>query len=481
MQTINLTCGHCGNVMAVSPDWLGQQVRCPHCAHVVQTAAPPAPGKEEGIGLFHLPSRAEQESIFNPPEEVGDEALGGSPRHVAAPDDADWPDPPRDVSPVPAPYLEPRLLPEEPAPTEFAAPPAPSGEGMTVAFLKPPAASAEPEARADDLLPTMPSPAARAAARSRGSGLLLALVIVPLMSYSVLATIAVIVLRTQPEKPHPLEMLPDLEGDNPGATHQKKGQSQRYRVPPPDTTDVPPHLRLELGQTLTLGDLEVTPESVGRRRITIRVGNREPDPVEKECLALELRFRNRSADVVFAPMDRYFTRRWKSGGGLMPFTSLEVGADRFYGGPTPWKPRGGGRFTDPAEVVVGQNFDRELKPGEEMTTFVCTDPEDDVLRAVAAYSGRLLWRVQVRRGLVRWTTSRGVEREDPATAVVGVEFGAADAAALRRSGGARGGAPSWCSGGALRDPRLWDITPSGQGFQHGCKPKVSKALRQQIM
>ena len=41
MQTVNFKCGHCGNLMAVGTDFLGQQVRCPHCQQVV-LAPPPA-------------------------------------------------------------------------------------------------------------------------------------------------------------------------------------------------------------------------------------------------------------------------------------------------------------------------------------------------------------------------------------------------------------------------------------------------------
>ena len=51
---------------------------------------------------------------------------------------------------------------------------------------------------------------------------------------------------------------------------------------------------------------------------------------------------------------------------------------------------------------------------------------DGWLWALDSYGGPLVWHVQLRRGLVKWTTRDGVEREDSATAVVGVEFSAAD-------------------------------------------------------
>lgn len=40
MKTIQLQCGQCKNVMAISEEHLGQQVQCPHCRSVVQTPAP---------------------------------------------------------------------------------------------------------------------------------------------------------------------------------------------------------------------------------------------------------------------------------------------------------------------------------------------------------------------------------------------------------------------------------------------------------
>jgi hypothetical protein len=61
-----------------------------------------------------------------------------------------------------------------------------------------------------------------------------------------------------------------------------------------------------------------------------------------------------------------------------------------------------------------------------MTTFVCTDPADHAVQELARYKGPLVWRIQLRRGLVKWRTARGNDREDSATAVVGVEFDAGD-------------------------------------------------------
>src|SRR5262249_45950255 len=43
METVNFTCGHCGKLLAVSKQHLGQQVRCPHCQQG-GVAPPPQPG-----------------------------------------------------------------------------------------------------------------------------------------------------------------------------------------------------------------------------------------------------------------------------------------------------------------------------------------------------------------------------------------------------------------------------------------------------
>lgn len=433
MQTVNLTCPHCGKLMALSSEWLGRQVRCPHCSGVVPTPAeapgPPALAPTAAEPQIELAvQNDEPDSIFSP-SDADDEGLfaGPVPQVEFPPEPAPPPREPTGTEPI---FPEPAAAAEMPT-TAFPSPLEEADEAglPTTAYAGPELAS-DDEAAAESSLPVVTTPSAAVATRSRSGGWLMALVVVPLISYSILATIAIIILRTQPEKPHPLESIPDVEGDRPGATRKGKGQAVRYKVPPTDMP-VPPQLRVGLGQTLVLGDLAVTPLRVERRRISIQVGDKNPDPIAEECLALDLRLRNVSQDVFFAPLDRFFTRSWKavsSGSAPVPFTQLEMGPRRYYGGPTRWDgtPGSRGRFGDPIEVVLGQNYDRVLGPGEELTSFICTDPEDGVVRDLQSYQGPLLWRVQLRRGLVKWRTLRGVDREDPATAVIGVEFAASD-------------------------------------------------------
>jgi hypothetical protein len=454
--------------MAVPDASLGQHVRCPHCQGVVvatavqptaPAAAAPKPNAlassegEPGVeATFLVSPREEVESIFTPPEFTLDDILGdgAAPRvelpseepvagpgpaavapdePVAAPAATDFPGQPPPASPpeaFPPPAQSGGITSSEPATTE--------GETLPLSGLDSPRADADEPLAAlgDEELPS--PPVLRSAPRpSRSASWLFALVIVPLISYSILSTAMIALLLQRPTSPNSLEILPDLEGDNRGATRLKP-KTLRYPVPPPETTPVPPHLRGSLNQTIVVGDLEVTPLRVVQKRISFRTGeNGIPEPAPEDCLALYLHLRNRSEDVVFKPLDRFFTRWWKASGSgeVPPFTILEMGSKKFYGGPIKWAPSVGEeeQRREAIETIIGQDLDRELKPGEEMTTFICTDPADHAVKALASYQGPLLWRVQVRRGLVKWRTSRGSDREDPATTVVGIDFHAQDVSA----------------------------------------------------
>jgi len=118
--------------------------------------------------------------------------------------------------------------------------------------------------------------------------------------------------------------------------------------------------------------------------------------------------------VTFSPTDPYFERRWKGPSyGSKPYTFLEIGDQRFYGGTIPWKK---GQLLEDRERIEGQEF-RLLRPGEEFTTVACSDPTDSVFDVLESFHGYMTWRIQVRRGLARVG-----DREIPAAAVVGVRF-----------------------------------------------------------
>jgi hypothetical protein len=223
-----------------------------------------------------------------------------------------------------------------------------------------------------------------------------------------------------------IELLPDV-GDTPGVRPRSNSAL--------DTSDsrlyegtLPPRLTTALGETLRVGDLEVTPASVELKTVRVFVeGSDRPEPCEGPSLVLNLKLRNLASDYGFTPLDNYFDRNYDKG-IQVPLTQLVSSRWRLLGGPARWFPRNrNARERNFREWVEGRkNFDdRGLLPGEEAETLVCTDWKklsagDDVVRVadlVNKYQGPLLWRVHVRRGLVRFQDLRR-----SATAVIGVRF-----------------------------------------------------------
>lgn len=455
MQTVNFTCGHCSQLMAVSQEHLGQQVRCPHCQQVVmapvQPAPPPAP---EGLPDTSLLSAAsplsEPESIFSSVDASAD-IFGASPS--ARPEIP----PPSPSSPGQWPNLElsspteqveaPQPLatgdatqtftqPESPPLTESLAEPPPSvtdsQESISSNWMTAGSEAPGETAPSSPGLATVTPPRPRRRSSGLGSLILMLLVIIPLITYAVLATIYIGMLwKNQPK--HPLEFLHDLEGDNKGSTRQKSSSVDVHRPTP--TTKLPPQLLTTLGQPVRVGDIEVTPEKVELRRIWVNTPGSNPTEGYDDALVLYLHLKNVSSDVVFKPLDPCFDRKWKEKPKQpqtrhRPYTLLELGETRrYYGGPLPWStppenkplPNRETVFLRDGERELRQNTGKELKPGEEMETFVCTDYEDQIGKELANYHGPLLWRVHVRRGLVEVG-----DREFSATAQIGVEFDAKD-------------------------------------------------------
>lgn len=423
MQTVDIQCGQCGKIMAVGQEFLGQQVRCPHCQQVVLAPAPPSPPTPvENVApappefTFAVPPPTERESIFDVTVETGDDLFGeGAAPQIEMPPPAvtePAPTPVAAESPAPEPALPfgPTFGVTDTTPVQAFEPAAMDAGGWPAATPSGTSLTSEPFAA------TMARPAA---APTRSHGWFLAIVVVPLITYSVLATILVVILYSRLHAPQksPLEELPDLEGEFKGAARQKQGTLSYERVAPEQ--ELPPRLRVALGQTLRVGDLEVTPQRVELRPVVFRAPGSDAEKARDDSLVLHLRLRNVSSDVVYSPTDPFFDRRWKKGQawGNRPYTYLEIGARRVYGGALPWTPS---RPVAVRETVEGQAH-RRLQPGETLDTFVCTDPDDHVAKLLAGHRGGCLWRVQLRRGLV---AVRG--RDLPATAVVGCEFAAAD-------------------------------------------------------
>jgi hypothetical protein len=264
---------------------------------------------------------------------------------------------------------------------------------------------------------------------SGGGGWFIPVIFIPLIVYAVLVTITAVVFwnRLQQTPPNPFDAMPDVDGDDPGVKKVKTGLRLNYDRKLA-TEPLPPHLHVALGQSLRVGDLEVTPEQVERRRVAVVVEGFKAEPCPGDSLVLRLRLRNRAADYAFTPLDDFFDRCWRPPAGLPPLTLLEAGPHRFYGGPARWYPRGGKQPRQSVEARTTQGPDG-LAPGWETTSFVCTDGGDaqavrtlfgedlEGRRRQGPYAGPLLWRVQVRRGLYECTGGRL-----PPTAVIGVEF-----------------------------------------------------------
>ena len=262
------------------------------------------------------------------------------------------------------------------------------------------------------------------------------LVFLPLLLYAILATAAVafLYLRMTSAPPSMFDQMPDTQGDTPGVRPSKPvGQifsiDQKLATQP-----LPRHLEVALGQTLIVGDIEVTPFKLERGNFGIFTQGTEDrvQPSPHESLKLHLRLKNLAKDYAFTPLDNFFDRHWSPGEGrATPLTLLQAGPETFFGGPASWTKN----KTQKREWLEGRkDIDREgLQPGETLETFVCTDgwnpavqlhlfgldPEGEVKQK--SYSGNLVWRVQLRRGLI---THKG--KELPATAVIGVEFTSAD-------------------------------------------------------
>jgi hypothetical protein len=256
------------------------------------------------------------------------------------------------------------------------------------------------------------------------------LVFSPLVLYAIVITAFAVTLylqqrQSEMERRNPFEIMPD-DGDHPGVQKGKK-QTRVYNYKPEFATmPLPANLRTPLGESIVIGDLKITPERVERKRMEVSVEGSNPAACEADSLVLYLTMENRSSEYAFAPLDNAFDRFWKPGRGLPPFTQLEAGSQRFFGGPAEWVAPGKDKRR---EWIKGRKTSELLQPGETKNHFfVCTDGNDTVAvrtlfgeiegeKVREPYHGSFLWRVRVRRGLV---TYRG--KEYSATAVIGVEF-----------------------------------------------------------
>jgi hypothetical protein len=255
------------------------------------------------------------------------------------------------------------------------------------------------------------------------------LVFIPLLLYSVVMTAAVVLLYTKmsTSQPHPLDLIQDVGGDKPGTQPAKRQVFKQSLA----TTPLLAKQKVELGKTIRLGDLEVTPTKVERKTVGVYVeGFDRPEPAPYSSLVLHLKLKSFAEDYSFVPMDNFFDRKLESLEDA-PLTILQTKSTNFFGGTCRWVPEKRDRKRgQKREWLAGrQNVGPTLLPGQEMETFVATNGEDKAVQRILfgiddkgaktleAYNGSLMWRVQLRRGLVDHNG-----RRVSATTVIGVEF-----------------------------------------------------------
>jgi hypothetical protein len=358
-------------------------------------------------------------------------------RFAVYPPGVPQPEPPAPVEAVAAPPPATFEFSSDPPPAEPAPWQAPNGDAAQPVMAPEhwPAASEtptpEPPPPASESLAWVPSAAdaaevdarrrAPTAERRKAANLALAIVI----PWAVIATAAAIyyflLYTNRSASEHPMANIPDIFAQYEPATRRKLSRSVNGM--PPVDAPLPDGLMVRLGQTLGVGDLEVTPErvEVGRVKVHTVMQDGETNVSDLgEALILHLRVRNASSGVWFHPTDPVFDRLYDHRqGSAKPYTQLIANGYHSYGGAidvlgTNWQ-------RVKRKFVEGQDYDdRPLPPGEERRTVICTDPQDPkALESVRAQptGAPVVWRVQLRRGL---TTFRG--EEVSTCAVVGVQF-----------------------------------------------------------
>ncbi len=215
---------------------------------------------------------------------------------------------------------------------------------------------------------------------------------------------------------HPLSTIPDNFGEFAPAARKKV---TKYRFPVDG--ELPADQRAGLGGKVTVGELEVTPVRVEKRKLKVITepvkGQPREEVTQHPAFVLTLSIKNTSGDLDIYPMDPAFTR--KGDDSDRPITRLVVNKQKvFAGGWIQWP------FPDKVKkrIEVQQKNDYEpLHPNETREYVVFTEASSDVVKAVEGSKEPLQWRVEVRRGPV---VLRG--KEVPVTAVVGVDFKASD-------------------------------------------------------
>ena len=216
---------------------------------------------------------------------------------------------------------------------------------------------------------------------------------------------------------HPLSTIPDDFGEFPAAT-RKQVSAARFPV----DGELPNEQKSLLGGKIEIGQLVIVPVGIEKRKLTlVRESAEEKRGVPiGEGFVLHLKVTNSSRESSIYPLDPAFDRH--AVGADKPATRIVVGSETFAGGPISWP------FTKHITREFEQSQEtetQELMPGETRDYYVCSVPDPHLVNSVRHAKEPVLWRVQVRRGLIGF---RG--KTIPVTAIIGVEFRGSDVSGL---------------------------------------------------
>jgi hypothetical protein len=161
---------------------------------------------------------------------------------------------------------------------------------------------------------------------------------------------------------------------------------------------LPNHNLVDLGKTLRLGDLELTPLSIAHRSVYLYrlEGATGEERESQNSLVLTLRLTNRSETQVFSPLDRSFVRDSRA-------AEDDTYIDSSDGPRIPMF-----HLADESEWSIQDQEFPVLKPGQTAETIVVSEPVHSTRLA-----GRLTWRIKLRTRTYQ-------------TDVAGIRFSAAD-------------------------------------------------------
>ena len=427
--------------MAVGTNLLARNVRCPHCKQVVRAPAaagePPAPAPAPAPApppitpTFNVPKPTEHhESIFG---DLHEEDLFGTEhaKPTVPPEEPTRPRSPMEETvqiPLPEPVYAPLPMPlpqnaetltfEAPNPlgSDFASIPSDSQEQRPSQPTPPPPSEDRPVYRGRPIQNESPGTPAFAWI---------------LLAYSVVITIAGGFFAFQyftgdTKVEHPYKAMPDVLRQYDPA---KKTQVSFNGLPDPKL-DIPADLFVKLGDEITIGDLLVQPKSIERQKLVATTKYvSDPDKSRRvgESLVMTLRVKNLSSDTTFHPNDPAFQRAIDTNQAMAPYTALQIHRT-LYHGTFRWPPDTG----TTEEFFDGQEADREpLKPGAERDTWVTVAPAGvrtsgslSLLRTLDDQKPEqaMLWRVQLRRGIMKMISDSGQEMDVSTTCVIGVGF-----------------------------------------------------------